>query len=34
MMFVSVDDAIEAAVLERLRATDGMVEVAVVELPR
>ena len=34
MMFVSVDDAIAASVLERLRTTDGIVEVAVVELPR
>jgi D-3-phosphoglycerate dehydrogenase len=34
MMFVSVDDGIAAPVLERLSATDGIVEVAVVELPR
>jgi D-3-phosphoglycerate dehydrogenase / 2-oxoglutarate reductase len=34
MMFLSVDDAIEASVLERLRSTDSIVEVAVVELPR
>jgi D-3-phosphoglycerate dehydrogenase / 2-oxoglutarate reductase len=34
MMFVSVDDAIETSVLERLRSIDGVVEVAVVELPR
>jgi D-3-phosphoglycerate dehydrogenase len=34
MMLLSVDDAIEASVLERLRATDSIVEVAVVELPR
>jgi D-3-phosphoglycerate dehydrogenase len=33
MMFVSVDDPIEAPVLERIRAADGIVEATVVELP-
>jgi D-3-phosphoglycerate dehydrogenase len=33
MMFVSVDDAIEAAVLDRVRTADGLIEARVVELP-
>jgi D-3-phosphoglycerate dehydrogenase len=33
MMFVSVDDPLEASVLERIRATDGMVDARVVQLP-
>jgi D-3-phosphoglycerate dehydrogenase len=33
MMFVSVDDPIDAAVLDRIRAVDGLVTVQVVELP-
>ncbi len=33
MMFVSVDDAVDARVLDRIRATDGMIEVRLVELP-
>jgi hypothetical protein len=32
-MFVSVDDPIDAPLLERLRAADGIVEASVVELP-
>ena len=33
MMFVSVDDPLDASVLERIRAADGMVDARVVELP-
>ena len=33
MMFVSVDEAIDAGLLARVAATDGIVEVRVVELP-
>jgi len=33
MMFISVDDAVDERVLERLRSVDGMVEARVVELP-
>lgn len=33
MMFVSVDDPLEAVVLERIRTADGMVDARVVELP-
>jgi len=33
MMFVSVDDPLDASVLERIRGVDGMVEARVVELP-
>ena len=33
MMFVSVDGAVDARVLDRIRATDGMIEVRLVELP-
>ena len=33
MMFVSVDDAIETVVLDRVRTGDGMIEARVVELP-
>ncbi|HVM24040.1 MAG TPA: phosphoglycerate dehydrogenase [Candidatus Limnocylindrales bacterium] len=33
MMFVSVDDAIDRAVLERIQAVDGIVEARLVELP-
>jgi D-3-phosphoglycerate dehydrogenase len=34
MMFVSVDGGMEEAVLERVRAADGMIEARVVDLPR
>ena len=34
MMFVAVDDAVPAPVLDRLRASDGLVDVRLVELPR
>jgi len=34
MMFVSVDDALPTPVLDRLRASDGLVDVRLVELPR
>jgi D-3-phosphoglycerate dehydrogenase len=33
MMFVSVDDPLDEALLERIRATSGMTEVELVELP-
>ncbi len=33
MMFVSVDDPLEAPTLDRIRAADGMIEVKLVELP-
>jgi D-3-phosphoglycerate dehydrogenase len=33
MMFVAVDDAIDASVLDRIRAVDGIVDARVVELP-
>ncbi len=33
MMFVAVDDPVDAALLERIRAADGIVEASVVELP-
>jgi D-3-phosphoglycerate dehydrogenase len=33
MMFVSVDDPLDASVLGRLRATDGIVDARLVELP-
>jgi len=33
MMFVSVDDPLDASVLERIRAADGIVSAMVVELP-
>jgi D-3-phosphoglycerate dehydrogenase len=33
MMFVSVDDALDAAVLDRIRDADGIVDARVVELP-
>src|SRR6187402_2422643 len=33
MMFVSVDDAVEAGVRERVRGVDGVIEARVVELP-
>ena len=33
MMFVSVDEAIEATLLDRVRTTDGLIEARVVELP-
>ena len=33
MMFVSVDDAIEPLVLDRVKAADGLIEARVVELP-
>ena len=33
MMFVSVDDPIDGTLLERIRATDGIIEATVVELP-
>lgn len=33
MMFVAVDDALEAAVLDRIRSADGIVDARVVELP-
>ena len=33
MMFVSVDDPLDASVLERIRAVDGMVDGRLVELP-
>ena len=33
MMFVSVDETIENAVLDRIRAADGIVEVRLVQLP-
>jgi len=33
MMFVAVDDPLDASVLERLRATDGIVDARLVELP-
>jgi len=33
MMFVSVDDPLDEAILERIRASDGMVDARVVELP-
>ncbi len=33
MMFVSVDDPIDATILERIRDSDGMVDARVVELP-
>ena len=33
MMFVSVDDALDATVLDRVREVDGMVDARVVELP-
>ena len=33
MMFVSVDDPLDASVLDRIRAVDGMVSATVVELP-
>ena len=34
MMFISVDDPVDGAVLSRLRSADGIVEARVVELPR
>ena len=34
MMFISVDDMVDEAVLSRLRATDGIMEAKVIELPR
>ena len=33
MMFVSVDDAVDDRLLERIRSTSGMIEVGLVELP-
>ena len=33
MMFVSVDDPLDEALVERIRATPGMIEVGLVELP-
>ncbi|MCV0403181.1 MAG: phosphoglycerate dehydrogenase [Chloroflexi bacterium] len=33
MMFVSVDEPVDEPILDRIRATDGMVEARVVELP-
>ncbi|HEX7173446.1 MAG TPA: phosphoglycerate dehydrogenase [Candidatus Limnocylindria bacterium] len=33
MMFISVDEAIEDAILDRIRAADGIVEVRLVQLP-
>jgi D-3-phosphoglycerate dehydrogenase len=33
MMFVSVDDAVSVPVLERIRSSDGIIEVRVVDLP-
>ena len=33
MMFISVDDPVDEAVMARLRAADGIVEARVVELP-
>ena len=33
MMFVSVDEPVEVAVLDRIRAADGMVDVRLVQLP-
>jgi D-3-phosphoglycerate dehydrogenase / 2-oxoglutarate reductase len=33
MMFVAVDDPVDAALLERIRGADGIVEATVVELP-
>jgi D-3-phosphoglycerate dehydrogenase / 2-oxoglutarate reductase len=33
MMFVAVDDPLEASVLERIRAADGIIDARVVELP-
>ncbi len=33
MMFVSVDDPVRSATLDRIRSVDGMIEVRVVELP-
>jgi predicted amino acid-binding ACT domain protein len=34
MMFVAVDDPLDAVVAERLREVDGMIESRVVELPK
>jgi len=33
MMFVSVDDAVNPSVLDRIRRVDGIVDARVVELP-